>query len=84
VATLIENNRNKGKTKSKCTSKYKGVCFDKQTSKWVSHIRVNGKTIKLGRYLIEEEAAQAYNEAAIKYFGEFARLNVLFDAGVIV
>lgn len=40
-------------------------------------IRVNKKLINLGYYLTPEEAAKAYNEAAVKYFGEFAGLNIL-------
>lgn len=35
----------------------------------------NGKKIWLGYFNTKEEAAKAYNKAAIKYFGEFSRLN---------
>jgi hypothetical protein len=31
----------------------------------------------LGYFATEEEAAKVYNDAAIKYFGEFAWLNEL-------
>lgn len=58
-----------------CSSKYKGVCFCKQTNKWRVIIQKNGKRINLGRFVNEEEAALVYNEAAIKYFGEFAHIN---------
>lgn len=34
-------------------------------------------TIHLGLYFTQEEAAKAYNNGAIKYHGEFARLNLL-------
>jgi hypothetical protein len=57
------------------TSAFKGVYFDSQRAKWRASIKVNGRTIQLGRYLTEEEAALAYNDAARMYFGEFARLN---------
>lgn len=59
------------------TSKYKGVYFDRQRGKWKASIKVDGKTISLGRFLTEEEAALKYNEAAIMYFSEHAHLNVL-------
>jgi len=63
----------KGKPPS---SKYKGVCWDKQRKKWQAHIKVNRKKIHLGRFDAEIEAAKVYDSAAIKYFGEFAKLNL--------
>ena len=42
----------------------------------VARIKINGKSIQIGSgYETIEEAALAYNEAAIKYHGEFAVLN---------
>jgi hypothetical protein len=57
------------------SSKYKGVCWNKGHKKWGAHIRVDKKLTSLGYFLDEADAALAYNFAAMKYFGEFARLN---------
>jgi len=57
------------------TSKYKGVSWSKQNSFWVTQIKKNYQITWLGRFYSEEAAARAYDKAAIKYFGEFARLN---------
>ena len=57
------------------SSKYKGVCWDKRKSKYMSKIMVDGKCIFLGYHDNEIESALCYDNAAQKYFGEFARLN---------
>ena len=57
------------------TSKYLGVSFCKSTKKWRATIFKDYKQKSLGRYNTENEAALAYNEAAIKEHGEFANLN---------
>jgi hypothetical protein len=55
--------------------KYKGVTFCKQTGKWRAQITVDYSHVCLGRHTSIEEAARAYNKAAIEHFGEFAHLN---------
>ncbi len=57
------------------TSGYKGVTFDKQTGKWRAQIKHNGRRQPLGRFAVKEDAARAYDMAARRLFGEFARLN---------
>ena len=57
------------------TSGYKGVSWHKLSKKWTVGIQVNHKQIKLGLYQCKIEAAKTYNEAALKYHGEFASLN---------
>jgi hypothetical protein len=54
-------------------SGFKGVCRFRK--KWAANITINYKQIFLGYYLNKEDAARAYDCAAIKYYGEFARLN---------
>lgn len=57
--------------------KYKGVYYDNRNGRYYSRIKVNYKTISLGGYSSEHEAALAYNNAAKIYFGEFAYLNII-------
>lgn len=74
-ATRSQNQFNRNKIKSKTSSRFMGVCFDKRRKKWCAYITVEGKRIWLGYFDSEIEAAKAYDEAAKKYHGEFARLN---------
>lgn len=60
------------------TSIYKGVSWSKFAKKWSASIKINYAKKHLGYFAIEEEAAKAYNEAAIEFFGkEYSELNVL-------
>ena len=55
------------------TSNSKGAFVEKHNpSRFRSRIWVHGKSISLGYWNTEAEAAQAYRLAAVKYFGEFA------------
>ncbi len=57
------------------TSRFKGVTWAKRDKKWAARICFEYKRISLGHFADEVEAAKAYDEAAKKYFGEFAYLN---------
>ena len=54
------------------TSKYVGVYFNKQRSKWQAQIRIDGKQLTIGLYEIEEDAAIDYARAVFKYKGQGA------------
>lgn len=65
-------NRPKDRLKN-ATSIYKGVSYN--GGKWHCKIQVSGEAIYLGGFSTEVAAAEAYNKAALEYFGEFCYLN---------
>lgn len=87
ACTAQQNSRNTKKRKSR--SVYKGVRFRKRrnpncSDAWEAVINIDlNKRISLGRFPYtpygEIQAAKAYNEAAIKYFGDFARINTILS-----
>lgn len=72
-ATHAQNMRNK-KMPTTNTSGVKGVNWDKATGRWRAQIRLNGKTMGLGRYADIADAKAAYELATEKFFGVFSRL----------
>lgn len=74
IATKQENGRNSRKKRSGTRTRYKGVGIARG-GKFVARIKADREQIRLGRFDTEEEAARAYDAAARRYHGEFARLN---------
>ena len=59
------------------TSKYKGVCLEKESGMWKAYITKDGKKKSIGRFALEDDAARAYDKEAISLFREHAKLNFL-------
>lgn len=74
-ATASENLCNRGRQRNN-TSGHKGVSWHRQNRKWKATISVSGRNRYLGSFDTKEEAAQAYNRAALHFHGKFAMLDL--------
>ena len=72
ICNLSQNKANSIRYQSN-TSGFKGVHY--HGKKWQARISYNNKRISLGHFSSLNEAARAYNKAALKYHGVFANLN---------
>lgn len=72
--TPSQNNMNRRPYNNK-SSKYKGVVWSKSRNKFEAYIKINLKTIYIGQFNSEINAAKAYDIKAKELFGEFANLN---------
>jgi hypothetical protein len=73
-ATHAQNMRNR-KTHKNNKCGYKGVYWAKAKGKWRVRINFEKRRYHIGEFSDLESAARAYDEAALKFHGEFARLN---------
>ncbi len=78
LATHAQNMQNMAPRQGS-TSRFKGVYWKSEHRYWVAGITVNKIRHHLGSFVSEFDAARAYNAAAVKYFGEYARLNIIPD-----
>lgn len=70
-STHAQNMRN---GKKRTDRPFKGV-FQQRTGTWFAQLAFNRKRIYGGTFKTQEEAARRYDELAVQYHGEFARLN---------
>lgn len=74
LCTRTQNNQNRKPFRGG-TSKYKGVCWNRENKNWRALCCEKGRLIHLGYFKNEKQAAMAYDEYASEHFVEFARLN---------
>jgi len=74
---IASKSQNSANAKKRIDSKqpFKGI-RKSSSGRWQSRIRINGQVINLGSFDTAEDAARAYDDAARKHFGPFARLNL--------
>lgn len=76
VCSMKERQRILPKSRQqKGTSRFKGVYYVSSKRKWRAGIKVDGRTVSLGMYATEDDAARAYNKAARHHFGDMAYQN---------
>ena len=73
-----QQNEFNAKTRADNTSGYRGVCPARR-GRFRAYITKDGKQYPLGGFANARDAAIAYNAAAIRLFGEYARLNNIKD-----
>lgn len=78
IVTYSQNGMNRGANYDS-PSGFKGAI--EESGKFVSKIKVEGKSVYIGTFSTAEDAAKAYNVKAIKYFGEYAHLNEVDHVG---
>lgn len=67
LATFNQQNRNR---RPWTKTGYRGVTF--YANRYIAQITINGKNTYLGCFKTPEEASSVYEEAALKYHGQFA------------
>lgn len=72
--TNAQNCFNRGKNRNN-VSGFKGVFWNTQKGKWNATLHIGKRRVHCGFFESPKEAAHAYDEAAKKYYGEFAHLN---------
>ena len=74
ICSRSQNKRNSA-VRSDSASGLKGVQYLKETNMWRASILAEGRRVHLGYFEDAASAAMAYDDAAKKHFGEYARLN---------
>ena len=79
LLTASQNARSYRSVSPSAASPYRGVGWSKRWEKYTSGIKVNNKSINLGLYTSEKEAAIAYNYSALGHGFNAEAFNKVFE-----
>ena len=80
ICNNTQNIRNQGKRRGRM---FKGITRQ-QNGLWRAQIMVDRKKCNLGSFIDPQDAARVYDAAAVRFFGEYARLNFPASRGAAV
>lgn len=69
------NSQNLANSRARRSDGVKGITLHKKTGKWLAQITCNYQHRYLGLFVDKQQAADAYDKAALEAFGPFALLN---------
>ena len=75
IVTRAENLQAKQRKSVGCSSRFRGVTWNKHLKKWQAQVEFNKKNHYVGLFNNEIEAAKARDKKALELFGPIAHLN---------
>lgn len=75
IARSYDHSKHPRKKNTTIKSKYRGVSMDSATGRWFSYVIVNKRQNYAGSFVMECDAAMAYNKKAKELLGDAAILN---------
>lgn len=75
IATPTQSVGNTCKPRGAKSSRFKGVYWKNSKQRWIARMEVDGRDRQIGQFVLETDAAHAYDEAARQRWGAFACVN---------